>query len=242
MGKSRGKPSAAKSTVAWPGSSSATCTGMRASERRKTTALPSATTAGWVSIPAPLVRGSGAPSGSRSRQRWRRSMSPALLAKTMVLPSATRGGVLDLEWARRQQARLAAAGRHRVEVQPTVILGREYQPIAAPDELRVGAERMKHAPGTLRCAVHLGDTRSRRDWRCGWTRVIQSGAESNLPHREWKVCAETRCAFPSGDQRGSRSNDRLASIHSSDLSAKVYTPTKLWSVRVLTKASLRPSG
>src|SRR5256714_13197718 len=69
-----------------------------------------------------------------------------------------RGGVFDLEPPRREQPRLAAACRHRVKVQPAVVLRREHQLRAAPHELHIRAQRVKPAAGAAGRAISLGDT------------------------------------------------------------------------------------
>src|ERR1700676_3100770 len=44
-------------------------------------------------------------------------------------------------------------------MQPSVVLGGEHQPvISRPKQLRVGAERIEHTPGTARSPVHLHST------------------------------------------------------------------------------------
>ena len=49
-----------------------------------------------------------------------------------------RRGIFDFEISRRQKLRPAAAGRYRIQVQPTIVLGGKYQPVSLrPEQLRV---------------------------------------------------------------------------------------------------------
>ncbi len=71
---------------------------------------------------------------------------------------AIEGGarILDLERTGCQQARRAAVRGDGIEMQPAVALRREHELVArGPVELRVGAERVKHAAGAARRAEHL---------------------------------------------------------------------------------------
>src|SRR2546425_12368585 len=119
----------------------------------------------------------------------------------MLLPSALAAAYSISNRPGVSSRALAAARRHRVKVQPAVVLRGEHQLLAAPHELRIRAQCAKHTAGAVRRAISRGDTlvgEIGAPDRPGVAGAVREYADLVVHRREAQKCEACSVGRPTG--------------------------------------------